>query len=118
LEEYEFSNIGRKTWLWYIASAGGLIGQWSYTFSKLLTDSDTFYTANQAQDHYNRGLEKSIGQYDQTHSVKLSTLYELPIGKGKRFLSSGVASWLVGGWRLGAIQTYSSGVPLALSRNT
>src|SRR5262249_31714964 len=79
---------------------------------------DSFYTGNQAEDQYNRGLEKSIGQYDQTHSLKLSTLYELPIGKGKKLLASGnLASKLLGGWRIGAIQAYSSGFPLSVSRN-
>ena len=34
------------------------------------------------QDQYNRRLEKSIGQFDQTHRLKFSTLYDLPFGKG------------------------------------
>src|SRR5438128_1337292 len=83
----------------------------------MLTNSGTYYTSNQAQDQYNRGLEKSIGQYDQTHSLKMSTLYELPIGKGKRFLSGAFAGRLLGGWRVGATQSYASGFPLARSRN-
>ena len=59
---------------------------WNYTFSKLLTDSDSYF-ANEglAMDQYNRGLEKSIGRFDQTHNLKFSTLYELPFGKGKRW---------------------------------
>jgi len=96
----------------------GLTFEWNYTLSKIITDSDTYYTSQQAMDHYNRGLEKSIGQFDQTHAVKLSTIYELPFGKGKRFLSGGgVASRLLGDWRVGAIMVYGSGFPLALSRN-
>ena len=61
---------------------------WNYTFSKLLTDSDSYF-ANEglAMDQYNRGLEKSIGRYDQTHNLKFSTLYELPFGKGKKWLT-------------------------------
>jgi hypothetical protein len=98
--------------------SGGLTFQWNYTLSKLLTDSDTMVTGSAAQDQYNRSLEKSIGQFDQTHSLKFSTIYELPVGKGKRLLSSGsLASRLLGGWRLGAIQTYASGFPLALTEN-
>ena len=38
-------------------------------------------------DHYNRGLEKSIGQFDQTHILKFSTLYDLPFGKGQKWLN-------------------------------
>jgi len=96
----------------------GLTFQWSYVFSKLLTDSDTYFAnAAGAQDHYNRKLEKSIGQYDQTHQVKFSTLYNLPFGKGERWATSGFLSHLAGGWRLAAIQVYNSGAPIALARN-
>jgi hypothetical protein len=90
--------------------SGGLTFQWNYTFSKILTDSDSYDAGGSSQDHYNRGLEKSIGQYDQTHAVKLSTIYELPFGKGRRFMNmGGIANGVLGGWRLGAIQTYSAG---------
>ncbi|MGI8991517.1 MAG: carboxypeptidase regulatory-like domain-containing protein [Bryobacteraceae bacterium] len=98
--------------------SAGLTFQWSYAFSKLLTDADSYTTGGFAEDQYNRRLEKSIGAYDQTHSLKLNTLYELPFGTGKAFLSnSKFASRLMGGWRLGAIQAYNSGFPLALTRN-
>jgi len=98
--------------------SGGLTFQWNYTLSKLLTDSDSYDAGGNSQDQYNRGLEKSIGQYDQTHVLKLSTLYELPFGKGRRFMNhGGVVNGVIGGWRLGAIETYASGRPIALSRN-
>jgi hypothetical protein len=97
----------------------GLTFQWNYTFSKLLTDSDTYFATspNGAQDHYNRRLEKSIGREDQTHIAKFSTIYDLPFGKGQRWLQSGWMSWIAGNWRLGAIMVYSSGTPIALLRN-
>ncbi|MBI3210836.1 MAG: TonB-dependent receptor [Candidatus Solibacter usitatus] len=97
----------------------GMTFQWSYVLSKLMTDSDTYFanSATGAMDQYNRRLEKSIGQFDQTHVIKFSTLYDLPFGKGQRWLNSGLLSHVAGGWRLSGIQVYSSGVPLALSRN-
>jgi hypothetical protein len=98
--------------------SNGLTMQWSYTFSKLLTDADTYYAnAGFAEDQYNRRLEKSIGAYDQSHAAKLNTLYELPFGRGKRWLRHGVAAQTLGGWRLTAIQVYSSGFPIAVTRN-
>jgi hypothetical protein len=98
--------------------SGGLTFQWNYTFSKLLTNSDTYYAnTGLAQDQYNRGLEKSIGQYDQTHVLKLSTVYELPFGRGKRYLAHGIANQVLGGWRFGAVQTYASGTPIGLTQN-
>jgi hypothetical protein len=97
--------------------SGGLMFQWSYTLSKLLTDSDTYFTGTGAQDQYNRRAEKSIGQFDQTHALKLNTLYEVPFGRGRRWFNSGFASHVLGGWRVGVIQAYVSGRPIALMRN-
>ncbi len=92
--------------------------QWSYVLSKLITDSDTYFaTGATTQDQGNRRLEKSIGQYDQTHTIKFSTLYNLPFGKGERWMSSGFLSHVLGGWRVAGIQVYNSGTPIALARN-
>lgn len=63
--------------------SAGLTFQWNYTFSKILTDADNYdVSGSGSQDQYNRRLEKSIGQFDQTHSLKMSTIYELPFGRG------------------------------------
>jgi hypothetical protein len=92
--------------------------QWSYVFSKLLTDSDTYFANGAAaMDQYNRRLEKSIGQNDQTHTLKLSPLYSLPFGKGQRWLAEGLLSHIAGGWRVSGIFIYSSGFPISLGRN-
>ncbi|HXB75247.1 MAG TPA: TonB-dependent receptor [Candidatus Acidoferrales bacterium] len=99
--------------------ATGLTMQWSYTLSKLLTDSDTYYAnAGFAEDNGNRRLEKSIGAYDQTHVLKLNTVYDLPFGNGHRWLRSGIANQVLGGWRLSAIQVYASGFPIGVTRNS
>ena len=97
--------------------SNGLNFQTSYVFAKLLTDSDSYsyYVSMQSADQYNRGLEKSIGQYDVTHSFKLGLIYELPFGIGKHFLSHGPAARILGNWRVSTISTYSSGLPVALS---
>lgn len=93
----------------------GLTMQGSYVFSKLLTDSDSYWGSGAAMDQYNRRLEKSIGQFDVTHNFKLAAIYDLPFGKGKRWLTNGLASNLLGNWRLSGLAFYSSGQPLALA---
>lgn len=99
--------------------ANGFTFNWNYVFSKLMTDSDTYFanSATAAQDHYNRRTEKSIGQFDQTHSLKFSTIYNLPFGKGQRWATGGILNQVIGGWRIAAIQVYGSGLPIALQRN-
>jgi hypothetical protein len=92
----------------------GLTFTTSYVFSKLLTDSDSYWPGSLAADQYNRGLEKSIGAYDITHNFKLSAVYELPVGRGKPVLSKGIGAYVLGNWRLGYIGTYSSGQPVGV----
>src|SRR5262249_56164511 len=90
--------------------SAGLTLQASYVLSKSLTDSDNYSSTPTSMDAYNLRLEKSIAGFDQTHNVKLTYVYELPFGKGKPYLSSkGVASAVLGGWRVAGIHSYVSG---------
>lgn len=95
----------------------GVTLQGSYVFSKLLTDADGYNPDNGTLDHYNRRLEKSIGEYDLTHNLKMTYIYELPFGKGKALLNSGPASWILGGWRIAGSQFYASGYPLSIGNS-
>ena len=103
-------------------ASGGLSLQWNYSFSKVMTNSDNFRTditgsAITSLDAGNLSLEKSIGSFNQTHNLKLSTVYELPFGKGRRWLSHSVLGQVIGGWRVSAIQSYSSGTPIQVTAN-
>src|SRR6202011_1171589 len=102
--------------------SNGLIFQGSYVFSKLLTDSDSAWGSTQgttndgyAADLFNRRLEKSIGAYDVTHDFKFSAVYDLPFGKGQKYLSSGPVGWIIGNWRVSTINLYANGTPVALT---
>ena len=100
--------------------SNGLAFEWNYTMSKILTDSDDYNEGDgTTQDDSNRRAEKSIGEFDLTHVAKLSTVYELPFGRGKKFASDagGAVNAVIGGWRIGLIQTYQSGFPYRLQRN-
>ncbi|HWQ54828.1 MAG TPA: TonB-dependent receptor [Bryobacteraceae bacterium] len=49
--------------------------------------------------------------YTSRHRVVLNATYDLPFGKGRRFLTSapGVVNQLVGGWQLGFVSYFQSG---------
>ncbi|MSV30816.1 MAG: hypothetical protein EXQ52_19020 [Bryobacterales bacterium] len=95
--------------------SAGLQFQTSYVFSKILTDADSYWVGGAAMDHFNRGLEKSIGQFDVPHNFKMGAVYDLPFGRGKKFLSgNGAANWIAGGWRVSGTAFYASGIPLGL----
>ncbi len=64
---------------------------------------------------FDRRSCRSIEPQDVTHQFVASTLYELPFGKDRRYLSSGgVLSHIVGGFRLNGIVTLRSGLPLVV----
>src|SRR5262249_5604721 len=82
-----------------------------------ITDSDsalTFVSGPTHQNSYNKRAERSIGTHDATHNLVMSYVYQLPVGKGKRFLNHpGVSNAVIVGWSLGGIFTYQTGYPAA-----
>jgi len=97
----------------------GLMFIAAYTYSKLITDTDAALYASgseDVQDIWNRKAEKAIASYDYTHVLKLTWVYDLPFGRGQRWLNSGgFLDRLVSGWQLTAIQNYQSGDPTRAS---
>jgi hypothetical protein len=49
--------------------------------------------------------------FDRRHTFNLLVNYELPLGKGKGFATSGVADKLLGGWVVAGVYTVASGLP-------
>ena len=84
--------------LWYLVS---------YTFSKSIT------TQNNPSVGGNKGREKAISSFDVPHNLALSLGWELPVGRGRRFLhdAGGAAQALLGGWQMQAIYIWRSGRP-------
>jgi hypothetical protein len=95
----------------------------SYTFSKTLTNADSAipvfsgFSSGEfaAQDPFNPKSQKALSYQDTPHMVVLSYIYELPAGPGKKYLSDGAASKVLGGWQIGGVQRYQSGTPTVLS---
>ena len=85
----------------------------NYTLSKSIDQDGNF------NDYQNGVLQRSVSQYDRPHNLTIATVYNLPFGKGKRFLGSSNAfvSRLVGGWQSTFSFTYTSGLPWALPTN-
>ncbi len=105
--------------------SGGLSLLASYTWSKLLSDADSSEPwiagvvgsgvgAGAAQDQYNRGLEKSYGVLDLPHMFKLTGSYDLPFGRGRKYLTTGAASWVLGNWNLSSFMFAQSGYPMGV----
>jgi hypothetical protein len=95
-----------------------------YNFSKHLDNAtalaDGFGGQYFAQDPYNLRAEKGRSSDDARQRFVTSYVYELPVGKGKRWLSSarGAADAVLGGWELAGVTTLMSGMPWSALEST
>jgi len=53
--------------------------------------------------------------FDRTFTYVQSVVYQLPWGKGQRWMSSGIASRVLGNWQLAGIVSVYSGIPFNLT---
>jgi hypothetical protein len=93
----------------------------SYTASKTMSNTDTGFAAFNfgSENRFNQKSEWTIAGNDQTHLLNLSTVYELPIGPGKKFLNKGglLAKNILGGWQVSGVFQYASGTPYTVYSN-
>jgi hypothetical protein len=97
----------------------GLYLNANYTFEKELTNGQgTGQTRVEALlDNATPSLEIARADYDQRHVFNMTTQYELPFGKGKRFFG-GVGNWgerLWGGWQVNSIIRWATGAPITVT---
>jgi hypothetical protein len=78
----------------------------AYTWSKSLTRQATPAVGG------NYAWEKALTGFDVPHNFDISFGYELPFGKGKKFLAGGgIADKIIGGWQMQSITGFRSGTP-------
>lgn len=95
-------------------SSGAEIGA-VYTYSRVINytdNSDSSLTFSWAPAW---GRNKAVGAYDRTHNFQFYGTYELPFGRGKRWLTQGIPAALVGGWTINSILSRASGTPFTVS---
>jgi hypothetical protein len=85
----------------------GLVLNASYNYSKSLSNSDQL-------GYYNRE-GKARTSYDQENSFGAYVIYELPVGKGQKWLNrGGVLNAILGGWKVDVSENILSGIPLSV----
>ncbi len=97
-------------------SSVGLSFLAAYCFSKSLgttNDAIGYYTTG--QDIFNLRQDYGVTNLNIPQSLKLTWIYDIPLGKGHRFASTGVPAAILGGWTISANQQYRSGAPVAIS---
>ena len=81
-----------------------------YTFSHAYTYDNNYYSVN-------RKLAWGSNPYNRNQVFVANTIYELPVGKGKRFMSDSgrVMDLVLGGWQVTNTLTYGTGLPFTPS---
>lgn len=73
-------------------------------------------TSNGPQNPYNLKADYSVDTFDVSKRATVAVLYDLPFGKGHRFLNGGgLVDNIAGGWQYNVIMTLESGRPLLIS---
>ncbi len=113
------AGIGRSWYDSLQAKVERRFGAWqlmaAYTWSKSLALGHyrQIFTQSQvqAQDNYNYEEMKSFLPFDQPHVLNILNSFDLPFGRGKRFLNTNnrFLNLLVGDWTIASAQRYYSG---------
>lgn len=103
----------------------GLTMDVNYTYSR--QRGDTYTSAQEYNAYYTpvqdfgnmSAAANSLTGYDLTHIVKGYVTYQLPFGKGQRWMSDrrSFVNALVGGWQASTIVLYTSGQPIHIGVN-
>lgn len=97
-----------------------LILDFNYTLAKSMDDASGLQTAATygsafilnpilQQDNY------SVSDFDVRHVINANGVWQLPVGKGRRFFSNlnSIADAFLGGWQLAGIYRWNSGLPFS-----
>jgi hypothetical protein len=90
--------------------SGGLSIMSHYTFSKNIDYDGTYYPRDAK-------LARGPASNNRTHVFFISSLYELPVGRGRRFLANSpkAVELFLGGWQLNGTYNWMSGMPFTPS---
>jgi hypothetical protein len=105
--------------------SGGLSFDVNYTYSKSIdigSNAERISVfeglgfSSQIINAWSPGQLRSPSDFDTTHAVNANWVYELPVGKGKRF-GGGMGKLgdaLIGGWQISGLWRWSTGYPFSV----
>jgi len=88
----------------------------SYTFSKSIDNSPGISTSSTAssavaQNAFDLRAERGLSDFDVRHRLVVSTIWEIPLGKGHKVFGGGPLAHIFGGWQASGILSLQSGRP-------
>ncbi len=96
--------------------------QAAYTWSHAIDDASDPLAATSGGRTYPRNSlnlrqERGNSGFDVRHRLVVNYIAELPFGRNRRFLHSGVLATALGGWQLSGITTFQTGSPFDIFGN-
>ncbi len=93
----------------------------SYTWSRTYDTGSGYFNVENGtggsasiQNYWDQSTAWGPASYSIPHFLSVSTIYEAPFGKGKRWFRSGPASWILGNWQTNFIAQGRTGAPFNL----
>ena len=95
----------------------GLAVRFAYTYSRSIDNTPQELESNSgsAPNGLNYAGWFGPSDFDTPHRLVTSYVYELPFGRGRRFVHEGVLSYIVGGFKTSGVYTFASGRPFTVS---
>jgi Carboxypeptidase regulatory-like domain len=89
----------------------------AFTWSKTIDDSCGNLDTCSPQFYKNYAIERGLSNQDQPYRLSLSSMYELPFGRGKRWGNDvpRALDYVIGGWQLNGIYTLQAGLPFSVT---
>jgi len=105
--------------------SGGLEFDLNYTYSKSMdmgsnaeriSEFEGFGLGSQIINSWFPGQNRAISDFDTTHIINADWVYDLPLGRGKKFGSGmgRLSNAIVGGWTWSGLWRWSTGYPFTL----
>jgi hypothetical protein len=132
---YVWSTMGNSSYNALQASlrrkmAGGLQFDFNYTYSKSIDLGSDAERVNQYEggtgvagggfasyimNTWSPNQNRAVSDFDATHQFNANWMYQLPVGKGKRFAPHGALGAILGNWELTGIFRMTSGFPTTVN---
>ena len=88
----------------------------NYTYGKAQTPLENSDSTPEIQALSYMSRNYAVAYTDRTHNVGITNIWQLPFGKGRRYLSDkGILSQIVGGWQVNNMMSIMSGVPFSVT---
>lgn len=93
--------------------SSGLTFGSQWTWSHSIGNTGGSNEANTTQDPLNFRLDRGNNNFDVRHNVNVTALYELPFGTGRKYGRdvNRIVKGLLGGWQVGEVLNFNSGLP-------